>query len=187
MGSKLDTLIALAKEPSSARRRELLREVTDLFFSADNPYGAVEMELFDSVMAPLAREMEIEVRADLARRLLEAEQAPAGLVEQLAGDQIGVAAPLLSGSRTLSEDALLRVARTQGQEHLRAISARPDLSERVSDAIVDRGDDQTLGALLENQTAHLSRRAQETVVDRAQANPALHEAVVNRRCLPRAC
>ena len=182
--SKLDDLIALAKEPSSARRRELLREVTDMFFSANTPHGPSEMELFDSVLGPLASEMEEAVRAELSLRFASADQAPAALLQGLASDSIAVAAPILSGSKLLSEDALLKLAQTQGQEHLRALSARPDLSSKISDIVVDRGDDETLGALLENQSAVLSREAQETVVDRAAANPELHSAVVNRRCLP---
>ncbi len=182
--SKLDALISLAKEPSSARRRELLREVTDMFFSADAPHGAAEMELFDSVLGPLASEMEAAVRAELAERFADSDQCPAALLKGMATDQIAVAAPILARSRLLTEETLLQVAQTQGQEHLRAISTRRGLSERISDVVVDRGDDQTLGALLENQTAQLSRRAQETMVDRAAQNPELHKAVVNRRCLP---
>lgn len=182
--SKLDTLIALAKEPSSDRRRELLREITDMFFSSDQPYGPTEMELFDSVLGPLASEMEEEVRAELSQRFAAAEQAPLRLVHDLASSSAAVAAPVLARSRILSEAALLKVANTQGQEHLRAISTRKGLSAALSDAIVDRGDDRTIGTLLRNESAVLSRHAHEVVVDRAAVNPDLHEAVVNRRCLP---
>ncbi len=76
------------------------------------------------------------------------------------------------------------MARTQGQAHLRAISQRPTVPSAVSDAIVQRGDDDTLGVLLRNEGAVLSREAHEAVVDRAAANPALHEAVVDRHSLP---
>jgi uncharacterized protein (DUF2336 family) len=84
----------------------------------------------------------------------------------------------------LSDDDLLHVANTQGQDHLRAISQRPSLSSVVSDAIVERGDDRTLGVLLRNQGATLSRESEETAVDRAFENPELHEAVVRRKDLP---
>ena len=55
---------------------------------------------------------------------------------------------------------------------------------KVSEVIVERADDETLGVLLGNDGASLSRHAHEIAVDRAEANPALHEAVVNRRHLP---
>jgi uncharacterized protein (DUF2336 family) len=183
--TKLDELIALAKEPSSARRRELLREVTDLFFTASGPHGPQELSLFDGVLSVLAKDMEREVRAELAERLAEAPQAPRAVVASLAEDEaIAVAGPLLARAEGLSEAELLQVARTRGQAHLRAISRRRGLSESVSDVVVDRGDDETLGVLLRNAEASLSREAAEKVVDRAAENPELHQAVVDRNTLP---
>jgi uncharacterized protein (DUF2336 family) len=129
--------------------------------------------------------MEAAVRAELADRIAPADDAPAKLVHSLAADQaIEVARPLLEGSRALTDDDLLALARGRGQEHLQAISRRETLSAAVSEAIVERADDATLGVLISNDGAELSRQAHETVVDRAFANPALHAAVVNRSSLP---
>ena len=61
----------------------------------------------------------------------------------------------------LTEDDLLRVARTRDQDHLRAISRRDTVPVSVSDAIVERGDDATLSVLLSNDRAELSRAAHE--------------------------
>lgn len=181
--SRLHDLIALAGETSSERRRELLRGVTDMFFGGE-AHGGAEMALFDAVLGQLAGEMEVAVRAELAERMSEAVIAPAGLMRTLAGDEIEVALPVLERSHALSDEDLLRLARTKGQDHLRAISQRPVVSSVVSDAIVERGDDDTLGVLLRNEGAALSRRAHEKAVDRAAANPQLHEAVVSRETLP---
>jgi uncharacterized protein (DUF2336 family) len=182
--SKLNDLIALAQEPSSEKRRVLLRELTDLFF-ANPEHRAGEMALFDDVLTQLADEMEAAVRAELADRLAPADDAPIKLIHSLAADQaIEVARPILEGSRALSDEDLLAVARGRGQEHLKAISRRETLSAAVSAAIVERADDETLGVLIGNDRAELSRQAHETVVDRAVANPALHAAVVNRSSLP---
>ncbi|KAK0350841.1 hypothetical protein LTR94_027378, partial [Friedmanniomyces endolithicus] len=68
--------------------------------------------------------------------------------------------------------------------HLRAVSRRAAVSEAVSDAIVERGDDETLGVLLGTEGASLSRAATETAVERARANPALHAVTVERASLP---
>ncbi|MEW6596552.1 MAG: DUF2336 domain-containing protein [Pseudomonadota bacterium] len=182
--SKLEQLIDLAKEPSSARRRELLREITDLFMAAPETHNEREMELFDGVMSKLASEMEEEVRCELSHRIADTAHAPHGLVQGLAADTIHVAAPLLTHSPALSDEDLLRVVRTKGQEHLRAVSQRSSVSEAVTDVIVERADDNTLNTLLRNDSATLSRRSAETAVDRAVQNPDLHEAVVDRHNLP---
>jgi uncharacterized protein (DUF2336 family) len=182
-GSRLHDLIALARETDSGRRRELLRGITDLFFSGEGR-GSAEIALFDDVLGQLAGEMEVAVRAELAERMAQGDPAPMGLMRSLAADTIEVARPVLQHSRALSDADLLQVARTHGQDHLRAISQRPSVSAAVSDAIVERGDDQTLGVLLRNEGAALSRQAHERAVDRAAANPDLHEAVVSRQSLP---
>lgn len=181
--SRLQDLIALAREDSSDKRRELLREITDCFFArAPEP---AELPLYDDVLSRLTAEMEAGVRAELGIRFADSAEAPRGLIRRLAGDEeLEVAAPVLSRSPVLTDEDLLEVVRTKGQGHLQAVSVRPTVSEAVSEVIVERGDDTTLGVLLENDGARLSRTASETAVERAKQNPALHEAVVNRRQLP---
>ncbi len=182
--TKLHDLIALAREPSSERRRELLREVTDLFFTSPEGRPPAELALFDEVLSQLAGEMEEAVRVELAERMADAPQPPKRLITRFAVDAPAVAEPVLSRSTALSDDDLLQVAKTRGQDHLRAISRRFRVPEAVSDAIVERGDDDTLNVLLRNENAELSRAAHEAAVDRAQANPELHEAVIDRQSLP---
>ncbi len=182
--NKLQELIALAAEPSSARRRELLREVTDLFFITPDSHGERETALFDDVLQSLAADMESEVQAELAERMAEAERPPRSLLRTLAAAPIAVAKPVLTRSKALTEDDLLHVVSTRGQEHLRAVSGRDDLTHAVSDIIVERADDRTLNVLLANDQADLSRKASELAVDRASKNPTLHEVVVGRGALP---
>lgn len=181
--SRLHDLIALAREDSSDKRRELLREITDCFFARPPEPG--EATLYDDVLTRLTAEMETAVRAELGLRFADSANAPRGLIRRLANDdELAVAAPVLSRSPVLTDEDLLEVVRTKGQGHLQAVSVRPTVSEIVSEVIVERGDDLTLGVLLENDGARLSRQASEAAVDRAKRNPALHEAVVGRRQLP---
>jgi uncharacterized protein (DUF2336 family) len=182
--SKLQHLIELAGEPSSERRRELLREVTDLFFVVADPGQPSELALFDDILTQLSGEMEEAVRAELADRMADADQPPKGLIRRLAADVIGVSEPVLTRSAALTDEDLLAVAQNSGQDHLRAISRRAEVSEAVSEAIVQRGDDHTLGLLLGNQRARFSRATHEAVVDRAAVNPSLHQAVIDRQSLP---
>jgi uncharacterized protein (DUF2336 family) len=114
-----------------------------------------------------------------------AEAAPRRLIRTLAADaSLAVAAPILEGARGLSEEDLLQVARSHGQGHLQAISRRASVPEAVSEVIVKRADDDTLGVLLRNDGAVLSRAAHEAAVDRAESNPALHAPLLDRSALP---
>lgn len=181
--SRLQDLIDLAKEPSSEKRRALLREVTELFFGTET-HGAVESDLYGAVLTQLSADMEEVVRVELAERFGPARNTPRALARRLAMDTEAVAEPVLRQSQALDENDLLEVVRTKGQGHLRAVSERAVVPEAVSDVIVERGDDETVDRLVRNEGARLSRAASEAVVDRAQANPALHEAVLSRASLP---
>ena len=182
--SHLTNLIELAHENSSGKRRELLRQVTDIFMSHPEEVGDGELHLYDQVMSQLTADMETIVRAEIAQTLAGARVAPLGLLRKLAVDEIEVAEPILTKSKALSVDDLMHVVETQGQGHLRAVSKRDVVPEQVSGVIVKRGDDVTLHTLLSNDGARLSRASNEQVVQRAQNNPDLHEVVVGRKDMP---
>lgn len=182
--SRLPELIDLAREGSSEKRRVLLRELTEHFFGS-SVRSQAEDDHYGAVLARLADDMEEAVRAELAERFAAEPAAPRGLVRHLAQDASDtVAAPVLAASPLLDEQDLIRAVRGGGQARLRAVSSRPSVSEAVSSEIVARGDDETLGVLLRNDGARLTRADSEAAVDRARANPALHEAVVSRSALP---
>ena len=181
--SRLPDLIALAEEGSSEKRRALLRELTEHFFGTP-ARTATEDTLYGVVLAKLADDMELAVRAELSTRFANTPDAPHALIRRLANDEAAVAGAVLAHSPVLTDEDLLGVVRKHGQDHLRAVSARTSVSEAVSEVIVERGDDETLGTLLRNDGARLSRKASETAVERAKANPALHDATVSRAGLP---
>ena len=181
--SRLPDLIAMAQEPSSEKRRALLRELTEHFFGT-SPHSQSESDLYGVVLSELTADMEAAVRGELSLRFSTAFDAPRNLIRRLANDDADIADAVLRGSPVLTDADLVAVANTKGQDHLRSVSSRVAISETVSDAIVDHADDETLGTLLRNDGARLSRRASELAVDRAKINPALHAATVERTTLP---
>lgn len=182
--SRFAKLIDLAKAQDSARRRELLREITDLFFTAGDKRSDAESALFDDVLRMVAAEMQDSVLAELAERFADAEDAPIGLMRDLANHSFDIAGPVLRRSPALDDQTLIGVVNQQSQDHIKAVAERASVSEALSDAIVERGDDNALNALISNDGAKISRASMETAVDRARRNEALHEGVVRRRDLP---
>lgn len=182
--SRFAKLIDLARTPDSNQRRELLREVTDLFFATSDSRSDRESALFDDVLQLVAAEMQDEVLAELAERFADADDAPTGLMRDLANHSFEIAGPVLRNSRALDEKTLLHVVNYQSQSHIQAVAQREDVSETLSDAIVRFGDDNALDALIRNEGAHLSRGSMEAAVDRARRNAVLHEGVVKRHDIP---
>jgi len=177
-------LVDLARTTDSDQRRELLREVTDLFFETSTTRTTRESALFDDVLKLVAAEMQDGVLAELSEVFADAADAPVGLMRDLANHSFEIAGPVLKRSRVLDEQTLLQIVNYQSQQHIAAVAQRPDVSENVSDAIVKFGDDTALDALIRNDGAKISRASMETAVDRARRNALLHEGVVKRSDLP---
>lgn len=182
--SRFGKLVELARTSDSAQRRELLREVTDLFFETSNTRSDRETHLFDDVLKLVAAEMQDSVLAELAERFADADDAPVGLMRDLANHAFAIAAPVLQRSKALDDQTLLHVISNQSQQHIKAVAKRDKVSEALSDAIVQFGDDHALDALMRNQGATVSRTSMEAAVDRARRNALLHESVVTRQDLP---
>ena len=70
-------------------------------------------------------------------------EAPPGVVRELAlDDAIEVAGPMLTRFAQIGEPVLREGATTKSQQHLLAISQRPQLSESVTDVLVGRGNEE---------------------------------------------
>ena len=128
---------------SPARRVETLRQVTDLFLNDGERLSEDQVKVFDDVLCLLIARVETRARAELSKRLAPLDYAPFEVIQYLAwDDEIAVAGEVLTHSSRLSTEALVEIARSKGQDHLLAISARDNLPEAVTDVIVDRGQDQ---------------------------------------------
>ena len=103
---------------------------------------------------------------------------------QLAMDEIEVARPVLEYSTALTENDLIDVTASQSQDHLMAVTKRSSLAERVSDALVSRGEDRVVASLLGNRGAKIARETYERVTERAQNSPLLQAPLVRREGVP---
>jgi uncharacterized protein (DUF2336 family) len=182
--SRFMKLVELARAPGSDQRRELLREITDLFFERRGHRSQGEAALFDDVLQMVAAEMQDGVLAELAHVFAGAHDAPVGLMRDLANHAYPVAGPVLRNCPVLDDQTLLQIVNYQSQAHIKAVAQRETVSETVSDAIVKFGDDYALDALIRNDGAKISRPSMETAVDRARRNALLHEGMVTRGDVP---
>ena len=182
--NRLQNLVDLAKEPSSEKRRDLLREVTDVFLEQPDQYNPMEREYFGEIMGKVAQSVEREIRKDLAMRLSDVAAAPEAVIKQLADDEIEVAKSILENSLALSDGDLIDIIKKKGAEHQSAVARRVHVSEEVSDTLVDHGANEALVTLVANQGAQISRDTMKKVVVRAETDEELHAPVLDRADLP---
>ncbi|MFQ5563728.1 MAG: DUF2336 domain-containing protein [Parvularculaceae bacterium] len=182
--SRLKQLIAVAKEDSSDKRRDLLREITDVFMAAPDRYTSSEMQHFDVILSRVTESVETALRREIAEKLADVPSAPRGLIRQLAQDEISVAEPVLRRSATLTEEDLIRVIRRRGKDHMKAITQRREVPETVSHELVERGDKDVLVSLAKNKGARFKTDTMEKLVEQSREVEELQAPMASRYDLP---
>jgi uncharacterized protein (DUF2336 family) len=182
--SRFAMLLDLAKENSSDKRRELLRNVTDMFLSDPTGMTGANCAAFDEIVGAVVSDLESDVRFELSRTLSESPLPLGKTARQLAMDDIEIARPMIERSNALTETDLLDVVATKSQDHMLAMTKRTTLGERVSGALVERGEDNVVASLLSNNGAKIDRVTYEKVAERAQTSTVLHAPFVRRQSVP---
>jgi uncharacterized protein (DUF2336 family) len=184
--SLLDELQTTLAHGTVARRVETLRRVTDLFINGAVDYSDQQVGLFDDVFQCLMEHIETSAKALLANRLAPIDSAPPLTIRALAFDDlIEVAAPVLSRSERLDDEALIETARNKSQAHLMAISTRRVLSGAVTDVLVQRGNDEVIQSTVNNPGAEFSENGFTRLVDRAENDDNLATCLGMRPTIPR--
>jgi uncharacterized protein (DUF2336 family) len=182
--SKFALLTELAKETSSDKRRALLVQITGMLSGDPAAATSANCATFDEIAAIVVADLKAQVRAEMAERFADSSLPLGRTSRQLAMDEIEIARPILERSSALTEEDLLDVVAEKSQAHLMAVTKRSDIGERVSDALVTKGDDHVVGSLLVNQTAKITRNTFERITVRAQASPMLQAPLVRRENVP---
>ncbi|HEV2558765.1 MAG TPA: DUF2336 domain-containing protein [Microvirga sp.] len=175
---------AIASKDSS-RRVDTLRRLTGLFVDQEPQLGEGHVEIFDEVILRLSRDLEQRARIELSEKFSELAKAPRKVIRSLAFDQDGsVARPVLERSPRLDDDDLLMIARARGQDHLLAISKRDTLSERVTDVLVNRGDEVVVRSVAGNDGARFSEGGFNQLLVKAREDAVLQTTLHSRRDIP---
>jgi uncharacterized protein (DUF2336 family) len=170
---------------SKADRIDTLRRITDLFLTTQDRLTAEQIDVFDEVIGHLVKRMEMRALAELSERLAPIENAPLGVIRNLAReDEIAVAGPVLTNSAKLPIADLVEIASTKGQGHLLAISGRRTLEESVTDVLIERGDRLVHRRLASSSDAHFSDIGMTRLVKYAESDDTLTEKLGLRLDLP---
>ncbi len=184
--SLLDDLVSPVAGATAKHRLKIIDRVADLFAAGSRSYSDEQISLFDDVLRRLTADIEVKARAKLAHRLAAIDNAPPVLIRSLAfDDAIEVAEPVLIHSERLTDDDLVENATTKSQDHLYAIAQRLKLSEKVTDVLVERGDQRVVHKVVKNKGARFSLAGYGTLTSRARYDRKLTLALGERSDLPR--
>ncbi|SFU96922.1 hypothetical protein SAMN02799631_03500 [Methylobacterium sp. 174MFSha1.1] len=156
--ASLADLVEAAERVVDAGRT--LDGVADLLVARAGGLSATQVGAFDEVLTVLVEGAGTGSRGRLARQVTALARPPRKLARRLACDpEASVAVPVLARCAALSDEVLLRVARSRGPVHLAAIARRETVAARVADVLADRGDEAVMGTLVANRGAQLSLSA----------------------------
>jgi uncharacterized protein (DUF2336 family) len=184
--SLIDELEASISQRNIGSRAEILRQITDLFVAGSGHFDNEQMALFDDVMNRLVNEIDQSARVTFGETLAAVEKSPPKVTRTLAlDDSIDVAGPVLRESASLDDETLIVGAKTKGQDHLLAISQRAQLSENVTDVLVERGNKKVVISTAANAGARFSDFGYSRLVTRSENDSELALLVWARPEIPR--
>ncbi|MEX2614493.1 MAG: DUF2336 domain-containing protein [Alphaproteobacteria bacterium] len=177
----LDSLLALARDRTRAGRENLASAVGDLFGTESGTLNKSEQAIMYDILSKLVRDVETTVRQKLAQKLSGVDTAPHELIIELANDQIEVSLPVLQRSDVLRDSELIEIIHHRTMEHQLAISMRPEVSEPVSDALVETNNPVIIATLLQNHGSKMSVKALARLVDHSEREEAYRKPLLKRR------
>lgn len=174
---------ALLKDDSTDSRIEVLDKIS-LQYNMQK-FSHREREVAEQIFRLIMKDTQMQVREMLAQRICNNPDIPRDIALHLALDHDRVAVPIIEISEVLSDADLVKIIdSSRDVSKLLAISRRPSVSERVSDALVDTSYPNVISALLDNHKAEISERALAHIADSYAHEPQVIQSMVDRMRLP---
>lgn len=171
----------LLSDPSPAARAEVAGKLAADF---DADLSPAERQLAEEIVRKLAQDMADTVRLSLSQNLKASQKLPRDVALKLARDVESVALPVLEHSTVLTDTDLLSFIKEATPAKHQAMARRTLVSEPVSAALVESGDEATVATLVANEGAKLSDQSMTRVVDRFGDRPVVQQPLVLRKKLP---
>jgi uncharacterized protein (DUF2336 family) len=172
----------LLAEPSPQARAEVAGK---LAAEIDSPQlTEAELRLAQDILRVMAKDIEVTVRAALARGLRGASRLPHDVAVRLADDIEAVALPILLESPVLTDQDLIDAVRRGSAAKQAAVAGRTNVSENLADVLVTEAGETAVATLMGNAAARVSEATLVKAVDRFRASEIVKETLVRRAALP---
>ncbi len=176
-----ETVEQLMQDTSPNMRADAARQVAK---SYDGSMSESERAIAEDIFRLMVRDAEMRVRQALSESLKDSNQVPHDVATTLAKDVADVATPMLEFSSVLTDEDLVAIVNSQPREHLVAIAKRADVSQDVSQALVDSHDRAVVTTLMSNDSAKIAEPTFQQVLDEHGEDETVGTALVGRNQLP---
>jgi uncharacterized protein (DUF2336 family) len=173
----------LLKDDSADARLDVLDKVSVNY--NEQRFAESERNVAEQIFRLLMKDTHLKVRENLAQRIRENPEIPRDIILHLASDHERVSIPVIEVSEVLSDADLINIIDSSREvSKLMAISKRPTVSGRVSDALVETSYPDVVSSLVSNEGATISPRTYDRIIDEFAREPEVMQSIVSRAHLP---
>lgn len=173
---------ALIKSPFE-KKIDITKKMADYY--SKGGFDAKQIESAARIFRTLVQDAEVKVRKTLSEAIKDHADIPKDIVVALANDVQEVSLPVLEFSDLLSDIDLIEiVSSTEDVEKQKSISRRKNVSENLSEALVDTGNSDVVETLLNNSGAVVSEETFNHIVEDFGDSEKVIGAMIQRESLP---
>ena len=180
----LTWLADFTADPGEALRSQVYQAVATLYRMQGSLLGKRERVLMRDILQRLAPDVDLSVRATMAKKTADHPRAPLDLILLLIDDHIDLARPLILNSRQLVDAELLKLLPEWDVARRTVCAQRFHIGETLTDFLARDDCEPILVALACNMTARIGAASFVRLVEKARALRSLQEPLVHRPDLP---
>ena len=168
--------------PEEARsiRRSLAQRLSDVICIPSSQLAPQERHMAGDVLVELLRDADIDLREGVAKRLVMLNEAPRTILVILAKDDIRIAQHVLEKSKSLTDSDLIQISKKVSTEHRKMIAQRRQISDAVSDSLVQYLEEEVVELLLKNKGAEFSETALQRILTVSRNNKNYIKLLIKR-------
>jgi uncharacterized protein (DUF2336 family) len=183
--ARAQELVDLARHDGGQDRAQLYGRIAELFQVEAARRSESELALLVEIMRALSTQVDMRLRLALAERLADRGDADHSLLLLLAHDEIEVASPVIMRSVVLTEADLIGIIQECSPKHSVKVAARPAITSRVCEALVETNHQEVFRALSRNATAEIAPTTLGRLAEISQTDPTMIGALLARPNLPK--
>lgn len=179
----IEDVTRLLDDEDISKRLAAVESVADQY--QGKAFNKEQKALADQIFRVLMHDAETEVRRALSESLKEINTVPKDIIMQLVDDIDEVAVPVLETSAVLTDEDLVNIIKNSASsEKFMAISNRPEVSEDVSEALVDTGDKKVTKNMLQRAAVRFSEMGLSKVFEKHGEDEDIVKTMATRDALP---
>lgn len=142
------------------------------------------MKIAEDIFRIMVHDVEIKVRAVLSESLKKARNIPQDIVEAIINDHDSVAIPFIKWYEDFSKEDLLQILEFQSINKQKAVAERENLTEDISQYIVERCPEEVINTLIQNPTANIKEQSYFSIINKYHDSDTIKESLISRPELP---